>query len=305
MKETPVNHCVYDPTYNDYVENGYKAVGCGTDFGTFYFVSFNIVVTMIFLNLFVAIILQSFEDLHKKEHQILNDKSVENFRSIWSQYDLYGEGFIKIDDFKHFLALLGEPLGFSNREIIDVHLQSQFLRKLELPTYNDFQYLYYYDVVTELAKHAYIKIEVDNIQLGRRSGSIIQRNSNSLVNKQSDGAESHFSMIKKQLEFIDEFNSAKETAAVKSAIKREMKLYKNLQFRRDKNLGYERVWADEIIKRQRGSTLLNFKDNLNDKRPSKPQEEEKEKSPKRHSTAKSRKSRKSGPATQTTSAQQQ
>jgi len=122
MKNSPINHCLRDPSYQDYVENGYEPIGCGSSLARYYFFSFNIVVTMVFLNLFVAIILQSFEDLNKEENRLLNEKSVEHFRSIWSMYDEAGEGFIKIDDFKHFLALLGEPLGFSHREVIDIQM---------------------------------------------------------------------------------------------------------------------------------------------------------------------------------------
>jgi len=82
-----LNQCIKDPTFEDYVANGHEPVGCGTHIAKAYFLSFSIVVTMIFLNLFVAIILQGFEDMNKRENQILNDKNVEKFRRVWSMYD--------------------------------------------------------------------------------------------------------------------------------------------------------------------------------------------------------------------------
>ena len=50
--------------------------------------------SIVFLNLFVAIILQSFEEMQKKENQLLNDKNMEKLRECWSDFDPEGTGFI-------------------------------------------------------------------------------------------------------------------------------------------------------------------------------------------------------------------
>lgn len=50
--------CIENPTYDDYKENNYETLGCGSSTSslvTFY--SFAVVVGLIFLNLFIAIIL--------------------------------------------------------------------------------------------------------------------------------------------------------------------------------------------------------------------------------------------------------
>jgi len=65
-------------------------------------------------------------------------------------------------------------------------------------------------------------------------------------------------MLKKQLEFTHEYLNAMETQAVKQAIAHERRRYKRMKYYPDKR-GYETYWAKEIIKRQRGSTLLYFK----------------------------------------------
>ena len=50
--------CIADPTYEDYVNNGYEAVGCGNiASSSFVFIIFIVMVILIFLNLFIAIIL--------------------------------------------------------------------------------------------------------------------------------------------------------------------------------------------------------------------------------------------------------
>ena len=63
------NHLLYKcsdtPSYQMYVENGNKAIGCGDKFTSIlFFVSFCIIVVLVFLNLFVAIILEGFEETY-------------------------------------------------------------------------------------------------------------------------------------------------------------------------------------------------------------------------------------------------
>jgi len=51
-----------------------QTVGCGVGLiGVFFFISFILIVTLIFLNLFIAIILQGFEDINDKEKKVLNN----------------------------------------------------------------------------------------------------------------------------------------------------------------------------------------------------------------------------------------
>lgn len=55
------NDCVESPTYDDFVQNGYKTIGCGAQGGAFaYFVSYMFVVSLVFLKLFIAIILEGY-----------------------------------------------------------------------------------------------------------------------------------------------------------------------------------------------------------------------------------------------------
>ena len=50
--------CVDDPDYDEIQKNGGVPNGCGTDFAIVFFVSFLLIVTFVFLNLFIAIILE-------------------------------------------------------------------------------------------------------------------------------------------------------------------------------------------------------------------------------------------------------
>lgn len=86
---------------------------------TLYLFSFNLIVPIVFLNLFVAIILQSFDDMQKKENQLLKDKNMDHLRQCWAEFDPTGSCFIDVNDLIAFLCQLGDPLGFNDVEKTD------------------------------------------------------------------------------------------------------------------------------------------------------------------------------------------
>ena len=61
---TEYNRCVDEPTYQDYVDNGYETVGCGQNLYVTlaFFVTFTFLLTFVCLNLFIAIILAGYFD---------------------------------------------------------------------------------------------------------------------------------------------------------------------------------------------------------------------------------------------------
>jgi hypothetical protein len=60
---SPANECVEQPTYRDYEANGYKMMGCGNSQNTFaFFISFMFLVSLVFLKLFIAIILEGYKE---------------------------------------------------------------------------------------------------------------------------------------------------------------------------------------------------------------------------------------------------
>lgn len=65
-----------------------EAVGCGSRFfATAYVFSFTMIVTMVFLRLFIAIILQSFQETAEKENKFMNNQLTDHFREAWSIFD--------------------------------------------------------------------------------------------------------------------------------------------------------------------------------------------------------------------------
>jgi hypothetical protein len=71
---------------------------CGSPAGIAYMLTYYIVVPLIFLNLFIAIILEGFETTSKKENTVLQQEDFKKFVSTWSLFDKEGRGFIKLMD---------------------------------------------------------------------------------------------------------------------------------------------------------------------------------------------------------------
>lgn len=63
IENHPSTECLDNPSYEDYVASGYNAMGCGSaNLAYAYFVSYMFVVNLIFLKIFIAIILQGYND---------------------------------------------------------------------------------------------------------------------------------------------------------------------------------------------------------------------------------------------------
>ena len=87
--------CIENPTYDDYVANGYEPVGCGSPFATkLYFYSFLLIVGTILINLFIAVILDGYSKAEEKEKQVFNSYEMERFQTVWADFDPSATGHI-------------------------------------------------------------------------------------------------------------------------------------------------------------------------------------------------------------------
>ena len=85
--ETQYFHCVDYPTYSDILANGGEANGCGVVFAPVYFVLLQLIVTFVFLNLFIAIVVSSTQDIVKLSESVLSDEKLKKFQDIWRKFD--------------------------------------------------------------------------------------------------------------------------------------------------------------------------------------------------------------------------
>ena len=93
--------------------------GCGNSLAAYiYFISFMIVVSFIFLNLFIAIILESFNSSQTEEGLQVGQRTIDKFNDIWVKFDERGKGFINV---RKFPALLEKILEEEFDQLYDVN----------------------------------------------------------------------------------------------------------------------------------------------------------------------------------------
>ena len=125
------------------MENGGGPKACGNAFYSYaFFIGFNILVWQIFINLFVAIIIDAF--LCQTDHfrLVIQNYNIQEFVNIWSEFDPNATGFIKIEDLDSFIVKLAKSR--DARKLIIMHdqivadqiLRRRFMALLKIPTYN-------------------------------------------------------------------------------------------------------------------------------------------------------------------------
>ena len=125
--ESQLFSCIDNPTYNDYVENNMTTIGCGKSYAKLFFMSFILIVQMIFLNLFIAIILQGFDFMNKKANRVLKDEVLMDYKVQWAKFDSKGTGFIDCKNMKTFLLKIKDPLGFDSIIASNPEKQNDFI----------------------------------------------------------------------------------------------------------------------------------------------------------------------------------
>lgn len=103
-----IEWCLNEEDYPDCREVN----GCGAGASVFaYFYSFTIVVSFIVMNMLVAIVLEAFEA--SNEGELLDPEDLEQFVSVWSEFDPQATWYIDACDVQRFLAKLKPPLGMA------------------------------------------------------------------------------------------------------------------------------------------------------------------------------------------------
>ncbi len=79
--------CVDYPTYDNIHANGDVPLGCGMSYAPAFFISLIVVVPFIFLNLFVAVVVNTVMEITKLSESVLSDERLAKFLQIWKKYD--------------------------------------------------------------------------------------------------------------------------------------------------------------------------------------------------------------------------
>ncbi|RZF45624.1 hypothetical protein LSTR_LSTR010575, partial [Laodelphax striatellus] len=103
-----------DPTYKDQ-PNG----NCGNPvIAITYFTSFIIISYMIVINMYIAIILENFNQAHQEEEIGIVEDDLEMFYIRWSKFDPHATQFIRFAQLSDFIASLDPPLGIAKPNIV-------------------------------------------------------------------------------------------------------------------------------------------------------------------------------------------
>lgn len=160
-----------DPTWEDIAQNGGVPNGCGDYWiALFFFCSYQLLVTFISLNLFIAIIIDSFQETSLKKNLRVDEVMMKKFKEIWQQYDEEGSGFIdckNLDAFFRELIMKDVKLIRGGEYLVRIHGEmSKFIAELHLPVYNSFQHYHFYDVLLHLVKSLF-KVDFDKALMVR------------------------------------------------------------------------------------------------------------------------------------------
>lgn len=99
--QNSIDHeCKERPTYADYVAADYRTVGCGYGLATStaFFVSYIFLVSIVLVNLFIAVTLAGFEEVQREDSCRITEISIEHFIEVWSEHDPDGTGYIHISN---------------------------------------------------------------------------------------------------------------------------------------------------------------------------------------------------------------
>jgi len=81
----------------------YGPKGCGTSFATTFHLLFQVLVSQVFLNLFIAIIIDAFFGQTDIANIPVKEENIKGFQNIWSKYDHLATQIISIKDLQRLL----------------------------------------------------------------------------------------------------------------------------------------------------------------------------------------------------------
>jgi hypothetical protein len=134
----PLNSCQENVSYQELeamrMERNLTqfTIGCspGIAITYIYFVSYMLLTTYVMINLFVAVILEGFEETNEKNASPINEEDLQLLAELWQKYDPLATGWISDHHFMKLLKELPPPLGIvqsaTRREI------ESFATKLDL-----------------------------------------------------------------------------------------------------------------------------------------------------------------------------
>jgi len=133
FKLTLTTNCDDEQTYEDMSTKGIN--GCGTIFAIPYFISFMVLASIIIINLFVAVVVDTFISISEKE-LLVSEEEIHDFFHIWGKYDIEGRYLIEPYEFVLLMKELKAPMGYYDPDNLSNKRKAYSIRSLKL-SYND------------------------------------------------------------------------------------------------------------------------------------------------------------------------
>eukprot|EP00968_Pinguiococcus_pyrenoidosus_P016025 scaffold1505_cov256-Pinguiococcus_pyrenoidosus.AAC.25 len=130
---------------------------CGSAAAKPYFYLFTLVVTFVLINLFIAVVLDAFDD--SEESELIEPQHIDAFVRSWQQpsFDPNASGYIAFERLGPFLQILDRPMGFGcDYHASDRELEEE-IRKLHIPVLDERGFSFYSvlnAVTRRMAEHA-------------------------------------------------------------------------------------------------------------------------------------------------------
>ena len=103
--------CIENQTFEDWKQDGVK--GCGSYISYAFFFTFVVLSQMVFINLFIAFVLQAYLTSYEENSSLITVEDYSNLTKLWADYDPKAEGLIDPQDVAFLVFELVEPLGKS------------------------------------------------------------------------------------------------------------------------------------------------------------------------------------------------
>ena len=156
-------NCDPDPDFNsDYCgfsnhDGCIPLNGCGSYIIYPFVASFILIVSLVVLNLFIGVVIASYQEAYYSENKI-RPKDIHEFTKNWAIFDPQASYFIDVSDLKKFISLLDEPLGFG--EIDDESLEAN-IKNLNLHNFKRNK-IHFRELLVELSLETLRKSIIEN-----------------------------------------------------------------------------------------------------------------------------------------------
>lgn len=160
--------CNEDEDYDSIVADGrdpedtFGPKGCGTDFAIAFHLLFQIIVSQVFLNLFIAIIIEAFfgQAAAGALFEKFEERTFEGFQRGWAEHDKTATGFITTEQLeKLIVGLASEKYDAASNLVLDRKLvatdtafRERYIMGLAVPTYQKMRKVMFHDVLIKMSQ---------------------------------------------------------------------------------------------------------------------------------------------------------